>query len=1083
VSSTAPPQASTSPRRISGIAGTLPAWAVFALTFAGYLLLARFGLLLAIQPGNASPLFPAAGLGLAAAFVWGRWAVAAVAAAALAANLWHLSASTVLSAAVVTTWLGTSAGAAMQAAIGAWMVRRFVSMPLLLSEPADLARFMLIVTPLVCLISASVAVLALLAGGTIGVAAALPTWGAWWVGDTLGVLIGAPLVWAFIATPQEAWAPRRWAVALPLAIATGVMALGIAESTRSEEERAQRAFQRDADNATNALTSRLQEPLRALEAMRGLAEAAPSLDRDVFRRAAAPWMVDAPALAALGLSERVERSDMAAFESRERSSGNDGFRITERWPAGQTPSAGDGLIVIRFLEPMANNASAIGVNSRSIPRARDAIDAATRSGRPITSGGFALTQGGRGVVVYQALYRGELTTEAARQAQLRGVVFATLRPESLLQTLSQRLPLAMGLCLLDKDATPGERVLAASAAGCDETKTPQTSTQQRAHIAPLPFAGRQWELRVTSAASNTPGFGRTWPLALVSLASASMLGALLLTITGRSRRIEAAVVLRTAELQQRTAQLQTEAAQRQSTALALSESQQRLRSILNHAPIGVAYTDTEGRIREANPYLRELLGTTSERLAGMPIARVLHGEDRAAEAQMRARLLEGELPMARTQLRCIASDGREIAIRASITVLRSAKSNEPRRMVWVIEDITEHLALEEAQRAREGAEAANRAKSEFLSRMSHELRTPLNALLGFTQLLELDRKQPLAPHQLDWTAQMRQAGWHLLHMINDTLDLARIESGHVELEPRTLDLAELVAAACALVQQPAEKRRIRIETHLGLGAHAVIGDSTRVKQILTNLLSNAVKYNVDGGNIIVASRMADEGRIALDVIDTGAGMSPQQLAQLFQPFNRLGQESGPVEGTGIGLVISLRLAELMGGTLHARSSVGMGSTFTLELPRASVSPAPHLAGDDDQVEPAAYRRRVIHYVEDNETNAEVMRGILALRPQVDLEISMLGLDGLAAIKRRRPSLVLLDMQLPDIDGLELLRHLQAGVDTSDIPVIVVSADATETRISQAIAAGATHYLTKPVNVPSFLAAVDSVLDQLDTHFG
>jgi CheY-like chemotaxis protein/anti-sigma regulatory factor (Ser/Thr protein kinase) len=321
-------------------------------------------------------------------------------------------------------------------------------------------------------------------------------------------------------------------------------------------------------------------------------------------------------------------------------------------------------------------------------------------------------------------------------------------------------------------------------------------------------------------------------------------------------------------------------------------------------------------------------------------------------------------------------------------------------------------------------------------------------------------------------------------MINDTLDLARIESGHVDLEPRTLDLAELVNAAHALVAQTAEKRRIRIEIHLGLGAQAVIGDATRVKQILTNLLSNAVKYNLEGGNVIVASRMADEGRVALDVIDTGAGMNPQQLAQLFQPFNRLGQESGTVEGTGIGLVISLRLAELMGGTLHARSSVGMGSTFTLELPRAAVAPTPSDHDDDGGlIEPAAYRRRVIHYVEDNETNAEVMRGILALRPQVELEVSTLGLDGLAAIQRRRPSLVLLDMQLPDIDGLELLRHLQAGADTSDIPVIVVSADATEARISQAIAAGATHYLTKPVNVPTLLAAVDSVLDQLDTHFG
>jgi CheY-like chemotaxis protein len=356
-------------------------------------------------------------------------------------------------------------------------------------------------------------------------------------------------------------------------------------------------------------------------------------------------------------------------------------------------------------------------------------------------------------------------------------------------------------------------------------------------------------------------------------------------------------------------------------------------------------------------------------------------------------------------------------------------------------------------------------------------------MLGFAQLLELDRKQPLAPHQLEWTGQMRQAGWHLLHMINDTLDLSRIESGHVELEPRTLDLTELTESAKALLAHNAAKRGIGIEIHLGSGARAVIGDATRVKQILTNLLSNAVKYNREGGQVIVASRVADNGRVAVDVIDTGPGLAPQQLSQLFQPFNRLGREAGPIEGTGIGLVISLRLAQLMGGTLLAKSSLGLGSTFTLELPRAAVEPTPSQLMEDSPVEPAAYRRRTIHYVEDNETNAEVMRGILALRPQVDLEISTLGLDGLAAIKARRPSLVLLDMQLPDIDGLELLRHLQLHEPTAEIPVIVVSADATEARIAEAIAAGATHYLTKPVNVPQFLAAVDSVLEQLDTQFG
>jgi CheY-like chemotaxis protein len=212
-------------------------------------------------------------------------------------------------------------------------------------------------------------------------------------------------------------------------------------------------------------------------------------------------------------------------------------------------------------------------------------------------------------------------------------------------------------------------------------------------------------------------------------------------------------------------------------------------------------------------------------------------------------------------------------------------------------------------------------------------------------------------------------------------------------------------------------------------------------------------------------------------------MSAEQLAQLFQPFNRLGREAGPVEGTGIGLVISRRLAELMGGTLRARSRPSEGSTFILELPPAASTPLPPPEDDGADMPAPDYHQRLVHYVEDNETNAEVMRGILALRPQVKLEVSALGLDGLTAIRQRRPSLILLDMHLPDIDGLELLRHLQADPDTADIPVIVVSADATSARISEAIAAGATQYLTKPVNVPQFLAVLDELLEQLDTLFG
>jgi CheY-like chemotaxis protein/anti-sigma regulatory factor (Ser/Thr protein kinase) len=320
-------------------------------------------------------------------------------------------------------------------------------------------------------------------------------------------------------------------------------------------------------------------------------------------------------------------------------------------------------------------------------------------------------------------------------------------------------------------------------------------------------------------------------------------------------------------------------------------------------------------------------------------------------------------------------------------------------------------------------------------------------------------------------------------MINDTLDLSRIESGMLKLEPTALELAPLVSAALAMVEPAAEKRGLRIEQKLDRRARAVMGDETRIKQILTNLLSNAVKYNVDGGSIVVRSRAIETQVVEITVSDTGLGMTRAQMDELFQPYNRLGRERTTVEGTGIGLVISRRLAELMGGSLRAQSVAGEGSNFILTLPRAPNAEGGLTTESELPTEPASYRQRRVHYIEDNETNIEVMRGILSQRAQIGLEVSLNGLDGLAAVRQRRPDLILLDMHLPDIGGLELLRHLKDDDDLGSIPVVVVSADATAAHIEAALTAGAAHYVTKPVNLASFLAILDELLDAMDTHFG
>ena len=1047
-----------------------PWWWVVAVTFVAYLILAQLGLLLAIPPGIASPMWPAAGLALAATLVWGRWALLGAMLGSMAGNLGFLTGAGPTGAidVVITTAIGV--GVALQAGVGAELVNRFVGKPLLLAEPQQLWRFYGLGGMLANCVSASVGLAALWAAGRLDLDQAPLHWAAWWVGDTLGVLVFAPVVLTLIGQPRDVWAPRRWPVALPLVVAMLLMGGGVRIMIKLDADQARAAFQREASSAADGVKDRVAASLHALESMRGLLSETATPTRDGFRRASAPWLVDTAGLQALGWNERVARADVAAFTAREQLAGTPGFRVFDRLDAGVADVGDADVHAIRFIEPLQRNAQALGVNTQSVANARAAIADAARSGRPVASMGFKLTQGGVGVVVYRAVYVGAPATEAEREKALRGVVFATLRPDEVLRAVKATLAPSLHLCFVDNDALPDLRVLA-GAPGCDSL-----AAATLLHAVPVTVGGRVWSVRVYADAQMTHGTATTWPFALVGLLAAAMLGALLLTVTGRTRRIEAAVL-------QRTAELQAEMAERERTSAALRESQQQLRNILNHAPIGVAYTDTQGRILDANPKLGEMLGRTGDRPAATHVIDLLHPEDRHTEADIRNRLLRGEAPMARRQLRCQRVDGQTLWTQVGVSLLRDAHGN-PHRMVWVLEDITEHLALEEAHRAQRGAEAANKAKNEFLSRMSHELRTPLNAMLGFSQLLELDRRQPLIPHQLEWTGQIRQAGWHLLHMINDTLDLARIESGHVELDPRPLDLNELVAGANGLLAHNAEKRGVRVEVRLFEQASTVLGDHTRVKQILTNLLSNAIKYNVDRGHVLISSHMTASGMVALEVSDTGPGMTADQLAQLFQPFNRLGREASAVEGTGIGLVISLRLAQLMGGTLRARSTAGNGATFVLELPRAATESAPPAFGDDEvNLTDAAYRQRVVHYIEDNETNAEVMRGILALRPQIKVEISALGLDGLSAIRQRRPSLILLDMHLPDIDGLELLRHLQADPETSDIPVIVVSADATQERIREAIAAGATHYLTKPVNVPQFLAALDELLEQLDTLFG
>ena len=1041
---------------------------------ASYAALGLLAMRLAGASDYASPLYPAAGLALAAALVFGRSALIGTWLGAFAVNVGLgllRPPGGPITLLVVAALI--ACGATLQAAVGASLVRRFVGRPTVLIEPGDILRFVLLGGLGACLVSASVATISLQLTGTLAPGETASNWLTWWMGDALGVVIGTPLALTLFGRPAADWRPRRRTVGLPMLLALALLIGAMFDFDRLDRRGMRAAFDRDADALASTVQARMDEPLHALQALHGTALAVGRMDHEDLARSARWWLSQTTELQAMGYSERVNLADIPAYEAKARAEGMPRYRIFDR--DGGEARANDGFVLaMRQVEPPGVNTAALGVNVMSIPAARDAVLVAQRSGRPAATAGFKLTQSSAdeaGMVLYQALYDGEPADEARRIASFRGVVFVTLRPEHTLQDLTGPDAPYLHWCLVDPDPM-ATRMRLAGNSDC-RALLPTAGILQSERV--MNLAGRQLVLRVAADEMSIPGQQRegAWLLALAGLAAVSMLGALLLTVTGRSRRTESAVRAGTSELRR-------EMGERTLAVAALRDSEQRLRSILDHVPIGVMFLDTQGFLLDCNARMREMTGRSLERLRGQSVALLLHDDEVAPVRAMRRALLDGAPDAVLDCLRLRGAQGRELLVRIGATALRD-DTGRMVSMVAVIEDITGQLQLQASEHALHRAEVASRAKSEFLSRMSHELRTPLNAMIGFAQLLGMDRDPPLAPRQREWVQEVQRAGWHLLEMINETLDLARIESGAVQLTLVPVAIGPLLRACRAMIASSASQRGLRIVESVNDDAQAVLADATRLKQILTNMLSNAVKYNRDGGSLRMSATRSTDGTVEIAVSDTGLGMTPAQLEALFQPYNRLGREHSGIEGTGIGMVISRRLAELMGGTLSARSESGVGSTFTLRLPMAQLDEAPVLPYSDTS--PAPYQQRLVHYVEDNETNVEVMRGILSKRAQIKLEVSTLGLDGLAAVRRQRPDLILLDMQLPDISGLELLRHLKHDPDVASIPVVVVSADATAGNIQRALTMGAQHYVTKPLEVAGFLDLVDNILEAAETRWG
>jgi len=437
-------------------------------------------------------------------------------------------------------------------------------------------------------------------------------------------------------------------------------------------------------------------------------------------------------------------------------------------------------------------------------------------------------------------------------------------------------------------------------------------------------------------------------------------------------------------------------------------------------------------------------------------------------------------------------DGARINVTLAVTAVRAAapedaaaSHGDPVGFLFVGTDQSERARSNELELARRRAEAASQAKSEFLSRVSHELRTPMNAILGYAQLLLLEGDGELDAHQRERVARIEAAGWHLVTLINDVLDLATIESGNARIQMGEVDVAAVINESIRLLAALAANAKVTLATALPPDALSVQADATRLRQVLVNVIGNAIKYNLENGRVDIAVRLRepegespedrdenDPGSVVVEISDTGRGMTDAQLARLFSAFDRLGLESSPIEGTGIGLVISRRLIERMGGEIAIDSRPDAGTRVTLTLRRARNGAA--IAAADTPPLPQGTGGQIV-YVEDNPINALLMQEVMERRPDCTLHLAVSVRDGIDLIARLRPDLVLVDLHLPDGSGLEVAQWMRTKPLLARVPVVVVSADSTQGQRDAAAAAGVRAYLPKPIRLRETLQLVEELL--------
>src|SRR3989338_10772331 len=805
------------------------------------------------------------------------------------------------------------------------------------------------------------------------------------------------------------------------------------------------------------ITLRIEQRLAAYEqvlrGVKGLYIASKSVERNAFHDYVASLRLDNlfPGIQGIGFSLIIPPQEKARHIEAIRKEGFPNYTLR---PEGER----DLYTSIVFLEPFTDrNLRAFGYDMYSEAVRRAAMEQARDLDKTAMSGKVTLVQEAgqqvqAGFLMYAPVYRSGMPHEtlAERRANIIGWVYSPFRMNDLMAgVLGERVG------ALDIEIYDGEQASDKTAMYNSEPIVQHQHPGFRS-LKKITVAEHIWTIGVHSLPSFDAQLNKEKPRTIAAIGtSMSMLFTLIAWLLMRDR--------------ERTMQ----------TYEAVARESHKNELLLRTAGDSIYIFDLDGNVLQVNDAFCRMLGYTKEELLGMNVAQ-WNAQWSAEELKAKIGAMGSSNSVFETLHR--RRDGSII----DVEVNTSRVEIDGQQVVYSsARDITERKHLDqvlqeknaELESAKSVAEKANLAKSQFLSRMSHELRTPLNAILGFAQLMEAGSPPP-TDAQTVRLHQIIKAGWYLLDLINEILDLALIESGKLSLSQEPVSLTEAMRECQAMIEPQAQQHGIQINFFPFDNTWFAHADRTRVKQVLVNLLSNAIKYNREHGTVEVKCTASTPERIRISIKDSGAGLPPEKLAQLFQPFNRLGQENGSEEGTGIGLVVTKQLVELMGGIIGVESTIGVGSEFWIELVRGVTPP---LAAENTlPVELAPQTQgnealRTLLYVEDNPANLMLVEQIIAGIPQVRMLSARDGNLGIALACAHLPDVILMDINLPGISGIEALKILRSSPATAHIPVIAISANAMLRDIEKWLEAGFFHYLTKPIKVNEFMNALDDAL--------